>query len=156
MTSIRPAERTDVALLHSLICEMAEYERLRILTTEKSLLERGFGPQRAFRALIAEHYGEAAGYALFFNCYSTFQGHGLFLEDLFIRSKFRNKGVGDTLLSQVASIALAEGCFGVMMNVLAWNVPAIKFFEQRHAKFMEDWKTACFDGEALRYLTAAK
>jgi GNAT superfamily N-acetyltransferase len=135
---------------------MAEYERLRILTTEESLLEQGFGPRRAFRALIAEYDGEPAGYALFFNCYSTFQGQGLFLEDLFVRSKFRSKGLGDTLLARVASIALEEGCFGVMMNVLAWNLPAIKFFEQRHAKFMDDWKTACFDGEALRYLTAAK
>jgi GNAT superfamily N-acetyltransferase len=156
MTSIRIAERNDVALLHSLIREMAEYEHLRISTTEESLSREGFGPQRAFRALIAEHDSEAAGYALFFNCYSTFQGRGLFLEDLFVRSRFRNKGVGDTLLSQVASIALGEGCFGVMMNVLAWNLPAIEFFEQRHAKFMDDWKTACLDGDALRYLAAAK
>jgi GNAT superfamily N-acetyltransferase len=156
MTSIRNAELSDVALLHSLIREMAEYERLRISTTEESLSHEGFGQQRAFRALIAEHDGEAAGYALFFNCYSTFQGRGLFLEDLFVRSRFRNKGVGDTLLSQVASIALEEGCFGVMMNVLAWNLPAIEFFEQRHAKFMDDWKTACLDGDALRYLAAAK
>lgn len=145
-----------MALLHSLIREMADYEGLPILTTEESLLEQGFGPRRAFRALIAEHDGEAAGYSLFFHCYSTFQGQGLFLEDLFVRSKFRSKGVGDTLLAQVASIALEEGCFGVMMNVLAWNLPAIKFFAQRHAKFMDDWKTACFDGEALRYLTTAK
>jgi hypothetical protein len=39
--------------------------------------------------LIAEWHGEAAGFAIFFNHYSTWTGTGLYLEDLFVRSEFR-------------------------------------------------------------------
>ena len=156
MLSIRPANRNDVSLLKTLIHEMAEYEHLPIQITEEALAREGFGPHPGFRVLIAEWDGQPAGYAFFFNCYSTFRGRGLFLEDLFVRSQFRGKRVGDTLLSQVAAIAREEDCFGIMMNVLAWNRPAIEFFQKHHAKFLDDWKTACFDGEALQALTASK
>ena len=154
MLSIRPASRNDVALLKTLVHEMGEYEHLPISITEEALANEGFGPQPGFRALIAEWDGQPAGYAFFFNCYSTFRGRGLFLEDLFVRSQFRGKEVGDRLLLHVAKAAREEDCFGIMLNVLAWNQTAIAFFQKRHAKFLDDWKTACFDGESLRTLTA--
>ena len=156
MLSIRSANRNDVALLKTLIHEMGEYEHLPILITEEVLVREGFGPQPGFRALIAEWDGKPAGYAFFFNCYSTFRGRGLFLEDLFVRSQFRGKKVGDTLLSHVAAVARNEDCFGIMLNVLAWNRPAIEFFRKRNAKFLDDWKTACLDGEALRALSSQR
>jgi hypothetical protein len=48
------------------------------------------------------------------------------------------------------AIALVENCFGIMMNVLEWNRPAIRFFRSRGIKFLDDWKTGCLDGETLR------
>jgi GNAT superfamily N-acetyltransferase len=135
---------------------MAEFERLSIAITEEALSCEGFGPQPGFRALIADWDGQPAGYAFFFNCYSTFRGRGLFLEDLFVRSQYRGKKVGDKLLSHVAAVAREEDCFGIMLNVLAWNRPAIQFFENHGAKFLDDWKTACLDGEDLRTLIATK
>lgn len=113
-------------------------------------------PQPEFRALIADWDGQPGGYAFIFNCYSTFRGRGLFLQDLFVRSQLLGENAGDTLLSHVAAIACKEDCFGIMLNVLAGNRPTIEFFQKRHAKFLDDWKTACLDGEALRALTGAK
>jgi GNAT superfamily N-acetyltransferase len=86
----------------------------------------------------------------FFNCYSTFRGRGLFLEDLYVRAQFRGTRIGDALLARVADIALVENCFGIMMNVLDWNRPAIGFFRNHKVKFLDDWKTGCLDREALR------
>ena len=83
MLLIRPAVRTDVSLIKTLIHEMGEYERLPVLITEETLAHDGFGPRQEFRVLIADWDSEPAGYAFFFNCYSTFRGSGLFLEDLF-------------------------------------------------------------------------
>jgi GNAT superfamily N-acetyltransferase len=74
--------------------------------TAETLARDGFGPRPEFRVLIADLDNQPAGYAFFFNCYSTFRGRGLFLEDLFVRPKFRGKKVGDALLSHVAA------CFG--------------------------------------------
>ena len=43
-----------------------------------------------------------------------------------------------------------------MLNVLGWNRPAIEFFGQHNATFLDDWKTACLDGEALQGLSETK
>jgi GNAT superfamily N-acetyltransferase len=127
---------------------------LPVSITEEALTRDGFGLRQEFRVLIADLDNEPAGYAFFFNCYSTFLGRGLFLEDLFVRPKFRARKVGDALLSRVANVAHEEGCFGIMLNVLGWNQPAIEFFRKRGARFLEDWKTARFDREAVQVLAA--
>ena len=88
----------------------------------------------------------------FFYSYSTFRGRGIFLEDVFVRVEFRGKRIGDALLRRVAAIARAESCFGVMLNVLAWNRSAIEFFQNYGVRFLDDWKTACLDGDALQAL----
>jgi hypothetical protein len=54
MLLIRPAVRTDVHLLKTLIHEMGEYERLPVLITEETLAHDGFGPRQEFRVLIAD------------------------------------------------------------------------------------------------------
>jgi GNAT superfamily N-acetyltransferase len=82
--------------------ELATFERLSIVITEEQLCQDGFGARPKFRVLIAEIDGEPAGYALFFDCYSSLQGYGIFLEDLFVRTRFRGKSVGRALLVHVA------------------------------------------------------
>jgi GNAT superfamily N-acetyltransferase len=131
MLVIRAAVREDMNLLKSLIEEMGEYERLPVSITEETLAQDGFGLRKEFSVLITDFDDEPAEYALFFNCYSTFRGRGSFLEDLFVRPKFRARKVGDALLSRVASVAHQEGCFGIMLNVLGWNQSAIEFFRKR-------------------------
>jgi GNAT superfamily N-acetyltransferase len=152
MLSIRAATVNDVALLKTLICELAEYERERdqVVTSEADLVRDGFGPQPKFRALIAECDGQAAGYALFFGFYSTWEGRsGLFLEDLFVRQTFRGKGIGKALLAKVAGIAQHEKCYGVRWEVLDWNQPAIEFYKRLGAAFLDQWKSVLLTGEAL-------
>ena len=156
MLEIRPAVRNDVDLLRTLIHEMGEYERLPVSITAETLARDGFGPRPEFRVLIADLDKQPAGYAFFFNCYSTFRGRGLFLEDLFVRPTFRGKKVGDALLTHVAAAARDETCFGIMLNVLGWNQSAIEFFQKRGATMLEDWRTACFDGDALQVLAARR
>jgi len=155
MLSIRPATVNDVALLKTLIRELAEYEREpdAVVITEADLLRDGFGPQPRFRALIAEWDGQPASYAFFFACYSTWEGRpGLFLEDLFVRSQFRGKGIGKSLLASVARIAQAENCYGIRWEVLDWNDPAIKFYHSLGAKFLDEWKSVLLGEEAMQSL----
>src|ERR1700730_14899829 len=105
MLKIRPATIKDASLLASMILELAEYEKLahEAGVTAESIARDGFGPKPKFRAIIAESDGKAAGYALFFEFYSTFQGRaGLFLEDLYVRSQFRRQGIGQALVGRVS------------------------------------------------------
>jgi GNAT superfamily N-acetyltransferase len=131
MLSIRPATINDVTLLKTLIRELAEYEKEldKVLITEADLARDGFGPQPKFRVLLAYWDQEPAGYALFFDFYSTWRGRQMFLEDLFVREAFRGRKVGKGLLAAVARIAQGEGCHGLRWEVLEWNHAAVKWYK---------------------------
>jgi|SRR5271165_2375619 len=154
MLSIRPATIDDVALLRTLIRELAEFEReLEFCVIEEADLVRdGFGPTPRFRALIAEWSGKTAGYALFFDFYSTWTGRGLFLEDLLVREQFRGRGIGKDLLAAVARIAVEENCYGVHWEVLDWNEKAIAFYKSLGAEFRDRWRPVLLADEALKRL----
>lgn len=153
MLTIRPAKIKDASLLAGMILELAEYERLahEAGVTAESIARDGFGPQPKFRAVIAELDGKAAGYAVFFEFYSTFQGRaGLFLDDIFVRPEFRKQGVGQALLAHVARIAWDENYFCMRWEVLDWNTPAIDFYKRLGAVFLDEWKAVMLIGDALQ------
>ena len=153
MLSIRPATANDAQLLTTLILELAEYDRLRAeaAVTAEDIARDGFGPRPKFRAVIAESDGQVAGYALFFEFYSSFQGRtGLFLDDIFVRPQFRHKGIGKALLAHVASIAWNENYFCMRWEVLDWNKPAIDFYSNLGAVFLDEWKSVMLVGDALQ------
>jgi GNAT superfamily N-acetyltransferase len=152
MVSIRPATIDDVPLLHTMICELAAYERLahEASVTEEGLARDGFGDHPKFQAVIAEWERQSVGYALFFEFYSTFQGRaGLFLDDIFVRPEFRNRGIGKALLDHVAGVAWRGKYFCMRWEVLDWNTLAIEFYKNLGAVFLDEWKSVCLIGEAL-------
>lgn len=154
MLTIRAATIEDVPLLRELIGGLAEFEKEphAVKITVGELARDGFGASPRFRALIAEWDRKPAGYALFFPHYSTWRGPGLFLEDLFIRSDFRGRGVGKALLAEVARIAMQEGCVLLRWEVLDWNQPAIDLYKALGAEFSEGWRSMSLMGDALRKL----
>ena len=157
MLSIRPADSGDVPMLNILIHEFAKFERLPVAVTEAGLLRDGFSQSPKFRVLLAEWQGEPAGYALFFDYYSSFEGRaGLFLEDIYVRDRYRGKGIGKALLARIASIAREQKCFGIRWQVLDWNTPAIKFYESLRGEFLDEWRTVRLSGNALRKLAEKK
>ena len=116
MLKLRKATAKDIPLILSFIRELAEYERApnAVSCTEKDLRRDGFGSNPKFRVIIAEWNGEPAGMAFFFYNYSTWQGRpGIFIEDLFVRPRFRSKGIGRALMAHLAKTATAEQCYGV-------------------------------------------
>lgn len=154
MLSIRPATIHDVALLRTMVRELAEFEHELDLVTirEEDLARDGFGENPRFRALIADWDSHPAGYALFFGYYSTWSGRGLFLEDLFVRESFRGRGIGKSLLASVACIAVEENCYGIHWEVLDWNEKAIALYRALGGEFRDQWRPVLLTGEALRRL----
>jgi GNAT superfamily N-acetyltransferase len=153
MLSIRPATIKDASLLAAMILELAQYEKLdhEAAVTAESIARDGFGPHPKFRAIVAEVDGKAAGYAVFFEFYSTFQGRaGLFLEDLYVRPPLRKQGIGQALLNYVARIAWEEDYFCMRWEVLDWNKPAIEFYQRLGAVFLDEWKAVMLIGDPLQ------
>jgi GNAT superfamily N-acetyltransferase len=154
MLRLRPATIDDAALLRAMIRELADYEHEldQVTISENDLRRDGFGEKPCFRALIAEWDGQPAGYALFFGYYSTWAGRGLYLEDLFVREKFRGFGIGTAMLARVARIAIDEHCQGVHWEVLNWNTKAIAMYKEIGAKFPDQWRRVLLCGDALEKL----
>ncbi len=156
MTSIRPATAADIPLMHTLVRALAEYEREphSVEITEEQLLRDGFGPNPYYECLIAEEDGKAAGFALYFPIYSTWQGPSLHLEDLFVLPEFRGKGIGKALLNHVAAAAVKRGCARLQWDVLEWNHPAIHFYQSIGATMLPDWRRMRMTGDAIKTLAA--
>jgi GNAT superfamily N-acetyltransferase len=154
MLSIRPATASDVPRLSTLIYEFAAFERLPAAITEEKLLRDGFGAQPKFRVLLAEWDRQPAGYAFFFDYYSSFEGPAIFLEDIYVRDPYRGKGIGKALLAQVAAIARQQSCIALRWQVLDWNTRAIEFYQELGAEFLDEWKTVNLSGDALKHMAA--
>jgi GNAT superfamily N-acetyltransferase len=159
VTEVREASAEDVPLILTLIGELAEYERLshEVVATEDSLQEWLFGETPVAEVLIAEYGAEAVGFALFFHNFSTFLGRpGIYVEDLYVRSAFRGRGMGKAMLVHLARLAKERGCGRLEWSVLDWNEPSIKFYESLGAVAMDDWTVHRVTGEALDRLAVAR
>jgi GNAT superfamily N-acetyltransferase len=153
---IREATPADVPEMLRFIRELAEYERQpdAAVATAEDLLRDGFGPRPVFQCLIAEWDGQPAAMALYFPFYSTWRGNaGIHLEDLFVRTQFRRKGIAKALFSRLAAIALERGD-RFQWHVLDWNQMAIDFYEQMGAHMLNEWRIMRIDGDALKALAA--
>lgn len=154
---IRPAIEADAALILRFIRELAAYERAEheVVATEAHIRATllGGGPARA---LICSVGGVAAGFAVYFFNYSTWQGRkGLYLEDLYVTPAHRGAGAGKALLQHLARIAVAEGCGRFEWSVLDWNEPALQFYQAIGARPLKEWIRCRLAGPELARFAAA-
>jgi GNAT superfamily N-acetyltransferase len=155
--AIRAATPGDLAAIHSMIRDLAEFEKLSHLcvATEADLADALFGPHPCAEVLIACKDGETAAFALFFHNFSTFLGRpGLWLEDLFVKPAYRRQGCAQTLLRALAELARDRGCGRFEWAVLDWNAPAIAFYESLGATILADWRIARVVGRSLETMAA--
>ncbi len=140
--TIRRAGQGDEAVFLELIDALADYESLErpSAAARERLLQDGFGPSPRFAALLGEVNGRAAGYAIFFETYSSFLAlPTLFLEDLFVREEYRHCQVGYRLFRHCVQEACRRGCGRMEWMVLDWNQLAIGFYEQLGASRLKEW-----------------
>jgi diamine N-acetyltransferase len=150
--TIRRAGPDDAGLVFQLVCELADYEKLRheVVATASDLAQALSGPQPRLFCDLAEWEGEAAGCAVWFLNFSTFRGrHGIYLEDIFVRPALRGRGIGKALMAQLARRCVAQGYARCEWAVLDWNAPSIAFYKSIGAQVMDEWKICRLSGEAL-------
>jgi GNAT superfamily N-acetyltransferase len=156
---IRSATRADVPLVLGFIKELASFERLahEVTATEPLLRKALFGPRRVARAIICETDEGPVGFAVFFATFSTFLGRsGIYLEDLYVRPRFRGRGYGRALLSHIARLVQENGGGRLEWSVLDWNVNAIGFYESIGAQPVKDWTRFRLSGAALDRFATTK
>ena len=157
--TVRPARPEDVEQIHSLVRELAAYERAadEVASTPKQLSDALFAPTPQVFCHVAESESSAgtsdevlAGFALWYVTYSTWTGrHGIWLEDLFVRPAHRSRGHGRDLLAQLAAESVSRGYGRLEWWVLDWNHPAREFYASLGAVSMDEWTVNRLDGAAL-------
>ena len=141
---IRAANPEDADIVYSFIHKLAEYEKqpdaVKIsVTALRSYMELQNPP---FECLIAENSsGKAIGFALFFPTFSTWEGPGIWLEDVYVEEDARLQGVGKALLERLIELALERDCARLEWTVLDWNERARNFYGQMSAFPLNDWTT---------------
>jgi len=156
---LRIATVDDVGLILDFIRQLAAYEKIadEVVTDGDQLRKSLFGERQVAEVVIASYQGEPAGFALFFHNFSTFLGRpGIYLEDLFVIPKLRGRGIGRSLLSYLARLAVERGCGRLEWWVLDWNEPAIRFYERLGAKAMDEWTVYRVTGDALEELAIGR
>src|SRR4026208_1692500 len=139
---IKPATPADAPTILKVIRELAEFERLldEVQATEEQLREQLFGLRPGAEVVIARMGDEVAGFALFFHNFSTFLAKpGIYLEDLYVRQKYRGHGYGEALLRRLAGLALERKCGRLEWSVLDWNHREIDFYKSLGAVPMDEW-----------------
>lgn len=150
---IRLAGPQDAETLDLMICDFAAFERLPNHSTVEALRHELSRPDRVIEAVIAIHEGRGVGMATFFQTYSTFAARrGLYLEDIYVREDWRNKGIATAILRFIAGLAVERAYARVEFNVLLWNNIAIEFFEKLGATPNSAWTTYRLSGEWLQRL----
>jgi GNAT superfamily N-acetyltransferase len=145
--NIRKGNPDDMKAVLSLIQELAIFENEpdAVLITENDLVRDGFGENPLFHVFVAEVNAEIVGIALYYYRFSTWKGKTIHLEDLIVKDKMRGSGLGMALYSKIMEQAKKDKVRRVEWNVLDWNTPAVKFYENSGAKIFEDWRVVQMD-----------
>lgn len=144
MLEVRRARPEEGPVLLELIRGLAEYEKLEPPdeAAAQRLLRDIFGEKPRLEAWLAFVDGEAAGYALVFETYSSFLAlPTLYLEDIFVKPEFRGRGAGKALFLRLVEEAERRGCGRMEWVVLDWNRTALEFYERFGAERLKEWIT---------------
>ncbi len=152
---IEKAAPENIPQIIALMREFAEYEKLldSFEVTEERLRIALFGDEKVAEAIIALDGETAIGYAIFFPYFATFRGQrGIYLEDIYLTTAARGRGVGEMMLKYIAKIAKQRGFERIDFQVLEWNASAIGFYERLGAERNDEERHFKFAGEAFENL----
>jgi len=154
--TLRTASAADCPLLaHFLNGLFAEIGLEQQLDAAARFSADGFGPAPAFTAVIAEHAGVPAGYALFWPTYHTESAaRGGWLSDLYMLPQARRRGIARRLIAEVAARTAAQGGRYLVWLVDADNERARAFYRTLSTEWPNSIPCVCA-GEQFQALAAA-
>lgn len=141
--AVRRAEPADGPAFLELVRALAAYEMLPPPDDAACarLLADAFGSPPRFELHVATLDGAVVAYAAVFMTYSTFLARPtLYLEDLFVATTARRRGVARSVLRYLEAIARDRGCGRFEWTVLDWNVDAQALYKDIGADVLPDWR----------------
>ncbi len=151
---IRPAKRTETAIIIKFIKALAEYEKMsEAVTLDEDDIQANIFDNNYANVVFLEVNKKIIGFAVYYYSFSTFHGQpGMYLEDFYIEPKMRGNGYGKETLAYLAKIAIIKGCSRFEWSCLKWNSPAIKIYEKMNATKLDEWVQFRLSGQELNKL----
>jgi GNAT superfamily N-acetyltransferase len=155
----RRALPADTGEITAMIHELAAFESTpdQCTVTETQIWTALFGDPPTVRGYVGEVDGEVAAMALWFLNFSTWDGvAGVYVEDLYVRPRFRRRGLGRALLSELARECLDNGYTRLSWAVLNWNSNAIALFDAIGGEPQHEWTSYRLSGARLAELAVPR
>ena len=132
ITLATPADCQDIL---DMIIELATFEKMADqVAMTVTQLQGDLTAGKFSCAICRDEGGAVIGYAMFVYTFDLEQGRLMYLEDLYVREKHREKGVGSEMWEWLVGTAKSEGCASLEFSVLSWNITAIPFYVKRGAR----------------------
>ncbi len=161
MTRIRTARPGDEAEIVAMIHELALFEEApdECTVVESQISAALFGdddlPSLA-SCFLVEVDGQTAAMALWFRNFSTWDGvAGIHLEDLYVRERFRRRGLARALLAALARECVDKGYSRLSWSVLDWNSTAIELYDAVGGRPLREWISYRVSGPELSALAGS-
>ena len=140
MIKIRKAIPGDEATIFELIKELALYEKepLEVTNTASDLKQHLF-EDSICHSIVATDNNQIIGFALYYISYSTWKGKCLYLEDFYVKEKYRKQGIGAQLFNETINIAKSIKAKRMDWQVLSWNELAINFYKKLGTNLDTGW-----------------
>ncbi len=155
--TIRKAQPDDAPAILSLICALADYEKLPPpdKAAQQRLIADAFAEPPRFDVFLAFVDRKAVGYAFVYETYSTFLAlPTLYLEDLFVLPDYRKQRIGLSLFRYCVAEAERRGCGRMDWTVLDWNQPSIDFYLRQGARHLKEWHLYRLDQDDIKRLNS--
>jgi GNAT superfamily N-acetyltransferase len=141
-----------------MIHDLAAFEKApdQCTVVESQIAAALFGESSTLHAHVAEVDGEVAAMALWFLNFSTWDGiEGIYLEDLFVRPRFRRLGLARALLAALAKECVDNHYTRLSWAVLNWNTDAITLYDAVGGQPQSEWTTYRVSGSTLAELAGS-
>ena len=156
--TITKANKDDSQLILDFIKELADYEGMldKVTAGIDNLNKTLFCKNPKAEVLILREGESDVGFTIYFYNYSTFLcKNGIYIEDIYVRKKFRGKGDGTAFFKYICQKAIKEDCGRVEWWCLDWNKPSIDFYREKLcAEQMSDWTVYRLSSDEIKNIAA--
>ena len=139
--SLRKANPSDAKAIHSLIVDLAIFEK-EPNAVKTSVEDYRIGLEiHQFDAILAvDENDHILGMAFFYPTFSTWSGKALYLEDFIVKEEFRGKGIGKQLFEAYLAEAKRQNAKICRWQVLDWNEAGKSFYRKYKVEVHLGWE----------------
>jgi len=147
--TLKPASKDDAKAFVDLCVDLAVYENMKedCWMTEEIVTSHAFDQNNKINkklnsiepvvniwVAIDNSTGKTVGYSCCCPQYNKEHGRYVYLEDLYVDSEHRGKGIGLSMMQNIAKWALANECKAYRWACLGWNEGSLSFYYSLGAK----------------------